>query len=93
MSSKERLHVLRGLLYILGWASPSLRQFLMQALQEWLATEPVAAENMPHNHQGMDAQMLVLGGEPHCMYSYVSILFIFYPMVYQQRVYLLPENA
>lgn len=85
--------MLRGLLYILGWASPSLRQFLMQALQEWLATEPVAAENMPHNHQGMDAQMLVLGGEPHCMYSYVSILFIFYPMVYQQRLYLPPTNA
>ena len=48
-----------GLFYILGWASPSLRQLQTQALQEWLASEPVAAaaENVPH----MEAHVLILG--------------------------------
>ena len=75
LSSNERLHVLSGLFYILGWASPSLRQLLMQALQDWLASEPVAAaaENLLQNHQGMDAHMLVLGGTPHCMQNQFNL--------------------
>ena len=62
LSTRERLHMLRGQLHILGWGCTSLRQVLTQALQSWLASEPVpaATANLP----GMDEQMLILGMWP-----------------------------
>ncbi len=59
LSSRERLQLLSCLFYILGWGCASLRQVLTQALQAWLASEPVPAATP--NHPGMDEQMLMLG--------------------------------
>ncbi|BDA43155.1 Serine/threonine-protein kinase ATR at C-terminar half [Coccomyxa sp. Obi] len=58
LSSRERLQLLSCLFYILGWGCASLRQVLTQALQAWLASEPVPAATP--NHPGMDEQMLML---------------------------------